>query len=153
MIFSRCELYRKVIETAGYSTVTIVFLYAAVSKLVDPEAFTEAIERYQLLPRELCVLIALYLPCLEIVLALVVWTNRLQRPALLVCATLSVCFCFIIASALVRNLNIDCGCFGASATVAHDNLGFSLLRAISLVFLTTWLYFAASTRRQPRGNI
>jgi putative oxidoreductase len=90
-----------------------LFLYAGASKLADPTAFAVEIDHYQLMPW-LAPYLAAGLPALEITLgvALVVLPAPWRRAAALGCLALMVAFTVAAAWALVRKLDIDCGCFG-----------------------------------------
>jgi putative oxidoreductase len=90
-------------------------------------AFAVEIDNYQLLPW-LAPYMAAALPALEITLALalVVLPAPWRRAAALGCLGLMVLFTVGAASAMARNLDIDCGCFGKGSgpitwlTIARD---------------------------------
>lgn len=109
-----------------------VFLSAGITKALDPAAFALAIERYRLLPWPICAALALYLPWLEMLAALGVWWRSSRVGAYLLLAGLSVLFFGALASALLRGLDISCGCFGE----AHETpLTWALFRTGLLVFV------------------
>jgi putative oxidoreductase len=56
-----------------------------------------------------------FLPALEAIGAMALLFNRWKRAGALVCGLLLVLFIVLIAQAVLRGLNIDCGCFGAGA--------------------------------------
>lgn len=108
------------------TVLSLVFLGAGISKALDPASFALAIERYRLLPWPLCATLALYLPWLEILAALGLWRRSTQAGAYLLLAGLSALFFGALASALMRGLDISCGCFGEN----HEtSLGWALARA------------------------
>jgi putative oxidoreductase len=90
-----------------------VFAYAGFIKIADPTAFAVEIDHYQLMPW-LAPYLAAGLPALELTLAaaLLVLPSAWRRAAALACFALMLAFTFAAASALARNLDIDCGCFG-----------------------------------------
>jgi uncharacterized membrane protein YphA (DoxX/SURF4 family) len=90
-----------------------VFLYASIDKLLHPAAFARAIHNYHLVPMALLHPWAHYLPVLEVVIGLALVLGVWRRGAALVAALLTVVFIAAIASALVRGLDINCGCFHA----------------------------------------
>lgn len=104
-----------------------VFAYAGAIKLGDPTGFAVEIDHYQLMP-SLAPYLAAALPALEITLALglVVLPSPWRRAAALGCLALMVAFTVAAASAMARNLDIDCGCFGKGSgpitwvTIARD---------------------------------
>jgi uncharacterized membrane protein YphA (DoxX/SURF4 family) len=88
-----------------------VFIYASLDKLAHPQAFAEVIHHYRLTPYLLLHPSAHLLPVLELVIgsALVLGIGR--RGAALFAGVLTVIFMAAITSALIRNLDISCGCF------------------------------------------
>jgi putative oxidoreductase len=104
-----------------------VFAYAGVLKLADPTGFAVEIDHYQLMPF-LAPYLAAALPALELTLALalVVLPAPWRRAAALGCLLLMIAFTVGAASAMARNLDIDCGCFGKGSgpitwvTIARD---------------------------------
>ncbi len=88
-----------------------IFIYASLDKLTHPQAFAEVIHHYRLTPYPLLHPSAHLLPILEIVIgsALVLGIGR--RGAALLAGALTVIFMVAITSALIRNLDISCGCF------------------------------------------
>jgi putative oxidoreductase len=89
-----------------------IFVLAGTSKIYDPAAFAIELERYQLLPWKVDAAAADYLPWLELLAGLCLFLKWLERGALLLITLLLIVFTFALASALVRGLSIDCGCFG-----------------------------------------
>ncbi|MCX6601722.1 MAG: hypothetical protein NT025_09185 [bacterium] len=95
------------------------FLLAAVPKLLDPLSFAKAIVNYRLiLPligQSYVYPAAIFMPALEAVGALALLFNHWRRVGSLVCGALLVFFILLIGQAVLRGLNIDCGCFGTGA--------------------------------------
>jgi uncharacterized membrane protein YphA (DoxX/SURF4 family) len=110
-----------------------VFIYASLDKLAHPQAFAEAIHHYRIVPYALLHPSALLLPMVEFVLGAALVLGIARRGASLWAAFLLVVFCAAIASALVRGLDISCGCFD---TDAGHGVGLSLLwRDLGLLLL------------------
>jgi uncharacterized membrane protein YphA (DoxX/SURF4 family) len=97
-----------------------VFLFAAWPKLLDPAAFAKAIDNYRvtfpLIGKGYENLVAGFLPALEFVTAFGLLWNRTKRAATLLVMIMLVMFIILISQAVLRGLNIDCGCFGSGAT-------------------------------------
>lgn len=106
-----------------------IYIYASLDKLGDPSGFAEAIFNYRLLPYAVLHPAAHLLPVLELIVgaALVLGVGR--RGAALIAAVLTVVFVAAIASALMRNLDISCGCFHTDGghQVGLDLLGRDLI--------------------------
>jgi hypothetical protein len=91
----------------------VVFLYAGISKLREPQAFADSIAAFRILPDALIHLVALSLPVLEILLRGMLILGYEVGVAALGCALLLTVFIVALGSALVRGLKVDCGCFGS----------------------------------------
>jgi hypothetical protein len=89
-----------------------LFLLAGGLKFLDPAAFAQEIDRYQLVPWWICAILALFLPSLEICVGLGLLTRRFSRGALAWTIGLLALFSVALLSAMLRGLSIDCGCFG-----------------------------------------
>lgn len=114
-----------------------VFLYAALPKVADPIDFFRAIQNYHLLPMTLSRVLALCLPWIELCVGLALLCGLNVRGSALVAAALLVTFIGAISSAVIRGLDIQCGCFGAhSSSVGLRSLleDFLLVLAAAGVF-------------------
>lgn len=89
-----------------------VLLAAGSLKVWDPAATARAVAHYHLLPAGLTPYAGLYLPWVEIVAGLALLGRRWRRGAWLLALLLSASFLLFTGSALVRGLDINCGCFG-----------------------------------------
>ena len=127
-----------------------VFVVAGVMKIWDfkharsatPD-FTIAIQHFRLLPSpDLAVLLAVYLPWLEVVAALALFVRRVALGATAAMLGMSVMFLAAIGSAWWRGLDIACGCFGRDEistdfrTLILRDL--ALLAAVSVLFIHEW---------------
>lgn len=110
----------------------VLLLYAAISKLgvfqddagqrlvTGPADFMQKISYYRLpfLPSTFLPFLAIFILGLEVMLGILliagVWLKQVARLA----AALFGIFGVLVASALARNLEIDCGCFGNATSTA-----------------------------------
>ncbi|MCK9995015.1 MAG: DoxX family membrane protein [Candidatus Krumholzibacteria bacterium] len=88
-----------------------IFIYASLDKLAHPQAFAEVIHHYRLTPYPLLHPSAHLLPVLEFVIGSALVLGIWRRGAALLAGVLTVFFMVAITSALIRNLDISCGCF------------------------------------------
>ncbi|MGA6972706.1 MAG: MauE/DoxX family redox-associated membrane protein [Candidatus Binatus sp.] len=95
--------------------VAAVFIYAGVDKLRDPLQFADSIAAFAILPAVLINLLAFGLPPFEIACGLLLLGPRTRRIGALAVVAVSILFFTALASALLRGLTLDCGCFGAGA--------------------------------------
>jgi hypothetical protein len=109
-----------------------VFLWSGAAKLVNPAAFADRIEGFQLLPWPWAVtLVAVTLPVLEVLVAVLLWIGPWRRAALLLTAAMGLLFAAVLLSAQLRGLAADCGCFGAGE-VTPLTIPLALARAVLL---------------------
>jgi hypothetical protein len=129
-----------------------VYLFAAIPKILDPWAFARAIHNFRILPLEVIPSLALWLPPLEALAALGVLTGVLYRGGLVWLTGLSAAFAAGIISAIVRKLDIDCGCFGTLARSSPNlpHLLLNLAAAAAGVLLIAARAHTPRRRRLPR---
>jgi uncharacterized membrane protein YphA (DoxX/SURF4 family) len=90
----------------------LVFIISGLDKINDLNGFAQSIENYRLIPVEFVNIFAIIIPWIEVVtgglllLGIFIKENSLLIFLLLLVFTLS------ILSAVLRNLDIDCGCQG-----------------------------------------
>ena len=118
----------------------LTFLAAALPKLADPPGFAEAIHAYRLVPGTLLAPMALFLPWLELLMALALISGLARRGAALLSLLLLLLFMGGIGLNLMQGHPIDCGCFGALpiARTVTERLGsmrLDLLRDGALALL------------------
>ncbi len=91
-------------------------------KLGDPEAFALAIANYHLLPRQALQPLAYLLPLLELAAAGALFQRPLRGAGWRLSCGLFATFSLAVGLALVRGLDISCGCFGGSSPVSWIHL-------------------------------
>lgn len=89
-----------------------IFLYAAVTKLPELGKFAESVHNYRMLPVSLENLFAMALIGVEIVVGVTLILNVLPKSSTILVTMLLVMFFIAILQAVLRGLDIDCGCFG-----------------------------------------
>ncbi len=100
-----------------------VFIYSGSLKILDPTGFAQAIANYKILPDSFIHVTALYLPWLEVLCGLSILIPRWQKAAILLISSMALVFMLAVTSAMLRGLDISCGCFGqGSAAVGIHTL-------------------------------
>jgi uncharacterized membrane protein YphA (DoxX/SURF4 family) len=119
--------------------VGLAFVVASVEKIADPEAFGVSIGNYRILPETLISVSAALLPWVELLCGLAILFGVLVRGGSLLVSALLVLFTAAVLSAILRGLDISCGCFTQDPAAASlgwekvwENLG---LLCASLVLL------------------
>lgn len=121
----------------------ILLGWAGVAKALDPMAFQQAIAGFDLLPIPVSAVVALYLPWLEIVLAIVLCMGSWGwRSALALTWSLVAVFTVALVTAWARGLDPDCGCFGTGSSGPL----WGILRNSVLLLAATALWYAHERR-------
>lgn len=113
-----------------------LFAWAAVPKVLDPHAFAESISNYRLLPELMVGPLAIFVPLLELSISLSLVTGFHARGAALAATGMLLVFAAAMAQAILRDINIECGCFGSSTAAEVGwpsvlrNVGLALLGAL-----------------------
>ena len=117
-----------------------LFLFAAITKLVDPSSFAQQIANYQLTPWPATAGLSVFLPALELCVGISLLLGRWEGGALVWVAILLTIFSGALLSATIRGLNIDCGCFGRS--IENTGTVWPLIRNMALLIVTGLLWFS-----------
>lgn len=90
----------------------LVFFWAGLLKLQAPEAAQMAVFQYKLVSWEMAGVLATLIPMLECSTACGLLVPRLHLGGATLGIGLLLVFCGALGSALARDLDISCGCFG-----------------------------------------
>lgn len=94
--------------------VAAIFIFAGVGKILNPGQFAMDIDNYRMLPYLLVTVMAVILPWLEVLCGLLLILGKWKKGAALIMLGMSLIFFIAISSAVVRGLDISCGCFAVS---------------------------------------
>jgi uncharacterized membrane protein YphA (DoxX/SURF4 family) len=145
----------RVIGGALRVAVAAVFFTAGVMKIWDfkhghsatPD-FTLAIQHYKILPwPDATIVLALYLPWLEVVAAIGVFVKRVALGAAAAMLGMTLVFLGALGSAWLRGLDIACGCFGMDEVSTN----FPALMLRDAVLLAAVCALLAIERRRARA--
>ncbi len=92
-------------------TLGFVFIYAAIDKIAQPGAFAENIYNYRMLPHWAINVMALVMPWLELICGVLIIAGVFLRGSAFLIGLMLGVFIIAISAALVRGLDISCGCF------------------------------------------
>jgi len=110
-----------------------VFAAAGDRKLADTAASVRAVRAYQILPESAVHQVGQALPFVEVALAALLVAGLATRVAAAVAAALLVVFIAAVASAGLRGLHIDCGCFGGGGEVTQTHYLSEIARDLALL--------------------
>jgi len=89
-----------------------VFIYAAVEKIADPEGFAVSISNYRILPTALINIFAVAFPWIELISGILIIYGVCVKENSFIIGSLMLIFTVMVLVAVLRGLDIDCGCFG-----------------------------------------
>lgn len=138
-----------------------VWIAAGVPKITDLDASVRAVRAYALLPEAVVQIVGPGLPPAEILLGALLVLGVGVRVGAVISTVLMAAFVVGIASAWIRGLSIDCGCFGSGGALApgaEPTYGRELARDGGLLVLALflvrwpagrWALDAVLTRKDP----
>ncbi len=132
-----------------------VLVYASLDTLLDPQPFADAIDDYRILPLGLVNATAIVLPWVELVTGVCLIAGLWTPGAGLVTAALAAVYTGALTSALLRGLEIGCGCFGdGGETLSWPDLWLrlALLAGGVQILATARSCRLAARRRQLAGQ-
>lgn len=124
-----------------------IFIYAAIPKIINPQAFYLDILGYNIVDGELAKTIALWLPWVEIIAALGVMAGIWLIVNLRLIQVMLSMFVILLILTLIRGIDADCGCFG---TASGQVTWWHVFGDTVLLFITTFLITWARFERQQR---
>jgi uncharacterized membrane protein YphA (DoxX/SURF4 family) len=141
------------ISAAVRLALAVVWAWAGLAKVSDPEAAAQAVRVYRILPEALVKPIGYGMPFLEIALALLLLLGLGTRIAAIVSCVLLLVYIGAIVSVWARGISIDCGCFGGGGAVAASQTAYwqEILRDCGFLVLAGWLVWRPKSRLSLDG--
>ena len=93
----------------------LMFIYASLDKIAHPEEFAKQIGYYKALPFGLENVLAIVLPWTELIVGICLIAGLLVDGATLLSIIMMRVFILAISQAMLRGIDITCGCFKVSA--------------------------------------
>jgi len=130
-----------------------LLLVAGGLKLGHPAELAATIAGYRILPAAIAGLLALALPYVEMLLGLYLIVGLFTRVVAIVSAIQFVCYAGAIASAVIRHIAANCGCFGPNDSSVADwpHVGFDLALAAASAFVALGAPGALAVDRKLRS--
>jgi len=125
----------------------VIFIVAALPKLLDPPSFAHMIYNYRLVPGGVINLAALIMPWLEILCGLALVIGVWTRPARDLIALMLIFFIVAISINIFRGNAIDCGCFnvadaGKTYEQRLDAMKLDIFRDLGMLLMVAQLWWA-----------
>ena len=128
------EKYLPIITLTAQLILGAIFIYASLDKIINPVAFVQIIESYQILLLSVVNVFAILLPWLELICGLLLLSGIWLRASATLISGILVMFIVAMGLVVARGLDIDCGCFesvGGTEKVGRlriiEDLGFLIL--------------------------
>ncbi|MEY9843429.1 MauE/DoxX family redox-associated membrane protein [Streptacidiphilus sp. MAP5-3] len=136
------------ISTVVRLGLAVVWAWAGLAKISDPEAAAQAVRVYRILPESLVNPIGYGMPFLELALALLLVVGLGTRIVAVISGVLLLVYIASIASVWARGIAIDCGCFGGGGAVAASQTEYwqEILRDCGFLLLVAWLVWRPKSR-------
>jgi putative oxidoreductase len=133
----------------------LLFIAAALPKIVDPPSFAHMIFNYRIVPGGLVNAVALLLPWVELLAGLGLVLGIWRRSSSILVGLLLLAFLFGIALNLARHNPIICGCFdvqaaGWSAAQKFDAMRLDILRDIGMLLMVAQSLFGTARAERDR---
>jgi uncharacterized membrane protein YphA (DoxX/SURF4 family) len=133
----------------------VIFIAAALPKIVDPPSFAHMIYNYRIVPGSLVNLSALAMPWVELMCGVALVLGIWRGTARTLVAAMLVTFIIAITVNLARGNAIDCGCFDVSAAGKSveerlADMRFVIFRDLGMLLMTAQLWWAA--RHEAAGG-
>ncbi len=128
-----------------------VFVWAGLTKLADAKAFADIISAYGLVPEGLLVPVAIGLPALELLAGLGLMFD--VPGSLSVILGLLALFVFVLWFGILKDLDIDCGCFSPAEQAEQGTLRAAMYRDVAMMVAAGYLLWwrRAVPAWTPRG--
>lgn len=108
--------YAILVSYACRLALAAVFLAAAYGKLRDPYGFAVSIYAYRVIPADWAAPAALAMPAIETLASFALLTGLLWRGGSAILGGLLLVFIAALGQAILRGIDIDCGCFGKGSS-------------------------------------
>ena len=121
-----------------------LFLFAAYQKLFEsadaPQKFALAINSFKILPEHLVHLATGAIPWIEVICGVLLILGLWTRAAAAVLGIMLVAFTIGVASVLLRDMSVTCGCFGKFSLICqHDKMTWCKIGENAIILTPTLL--------------
>ncbi len=129
-----------------------IFISASIYKIIDPGAFAKTIWYYHIVPGAWINLVALVIPWLELFCGLTLILGIFYLGAVFWANLMTIGFIVVLASTIVRGLDIDCGCFRAAQSATEPAWNALFFDVVMLVFTVQMLLSNSRKWRLQRSG-
>ena len=127
-----------------------VFIYASIDKIINPIEFSNNIDNYHITPIFLNNIFALIIPWIELIVGCCLLFNVLFDGAVNLTIGLLVWFIFILTQALLRGIDLNCGCFDLLEKSNDVNLRLEMINRIVQDIIFLFMAFVLKIRNRVK---
>ena len=146
-IISRYENTRNIIILLTRIILGIIFIYASFEKIIDPKSFSDSITRFHVSPIQLNNLAALIIPWVEFIIGVTLLLGIFIDGSSTLAIVLLLWFIFILSQAVIRGINIECGCFSLGDSTDNSNLKLEMIKRIIQDIIFLFMAFVVKFRK------
>jgi len=125
-----------------------LFVWAAVTKLPDMASFAQDVANYRVVPPLLVPFVASAVVGIELLSGLALIGGLMVRPAAIVLAGLLAVFTVFLTQALLRGIDLRCGCFGGEEKASW----WTVARDVVMLGASLFVARGPGARREPLGE-
>ncbi len=127
-----------------------IFIWASLAKIGNIDGFATDLHHYRVLPLAFENVLAVTLPWIEVLAGIALVLNFAPRAGSVILGVMLVVFIGAILSAMVRNLDIACGCFGTADATRTGWI--ALLRDVAFLALA-WAGYPRERGTRPLPTV
>ncbi len=129
----------------------LVFIISSIEKIIDPESFAVSITNYRIFPIFAVNFVAIIVPWVELITGLFVLFGFVIKESSFIVNIMLIIFIILIASAFIRGLDIECGCFG---TLDGQKVGLQkIIENVVLLILGLKLFYQKNHKLLLKGTV
>ncbi len=118
-----------------------LFIIASLDKITDVHSFVSSILNYKIVDEPLAMIVATILPWLELFCGIALVIGIYPKTSALLITAMLIAFTLLVASAMLRGLDISCGCFTQDPSA--DKIGWQkIFENCGMMLLGVYLLFA-----------
>lgn len=129
----------------------VVFISAGIGKVLNPTDFANDIDNYRMLPYVLVTVMAVILPWVEIIVGLLLIFGKFLHGSSFIVIALNLVFIFAISTAMVRGLDIDCGCFSLASGASKVGI-VRLVEDVIFLAMAAVIFWSAKVESQTANE-
>ena len=118
-----------------------LFIWSSMDKMANMGEFAKVIYYYRILPSGFENLFAIFLPWMEFTTGLLLVVGRFKRGAIVIYSGLLIIFIIALSQALLRGLDISCGCFSVKPSTTSE-VWLRIVLDLIMLFFSVNLYLS-----------